>query len=145
MTREYFLELTAEKSEIFGRTFALSSKEGMDSKKFVEAVMTEESMSDLVNVDEDQRWCDEYMLLNRLEDKREKPFEKGDTTDQYVMWFLGYLYKYWMRLYNLDAKTVYKILPFDRYLVMYNYYHTQDWDKVIYDATESYKEGNYIV
>lgn len=40
---------------------------------------------------------------------------------------------------------IYKILPFNRFVANFNFYHTQGWDYVIDDAIENYKTGNYIV
>lgn len=62
------------------------------------------------------------------------------------MWWLGNLYKYYIKQgVHQDMKYIYKILPFNRFVANFNFYHTQGWDYVIDDAIENYKTGNYIV
>ena len=65
--------------------------------------------------------------------------------DEYVLWFAGYLYKYWMNTRGTSRRKIYKILPFPRLLATFEFYHTQGWDYVIDDAIKTYKTGNYIV
>lgn len=139
----YFWELTNEKSSILAKVFELSVKEGYSSKKFVEAVMTNEKLAYLINEDNVPDWCDGYFLIATF--SSEYAFEKGKTISKDKMWFLGYLYKYWMKSQGMPAKEVYKILPYDRYLSMYDFYHTQGWNYIIQDATEVYKNKSYIV
>lgn len=140
---EYAEMLAKEKSNLMGKTFALSVRKGLESKSFVENIMCNPKLNGLVNQDNDQRWCDDVVLLDHF--SRMYTFKSGETVDEYMMWFLGYLYKYWMHKKNLNSVEVYKILPFERYLVMYNFYHTQDWNYIIEDATKVYKDKSYII
>ena len=131
---EYFMDLTNEKSSILAKAFELSVKKGYDSKKFVEDIMLGEDVEYIMVDDEVPDWCDGYFLLSTFEMVHK--FKKGRTVDPYKMWFLGYLYRYWMRVKNIGSKEVYSILPFDKYLERFEFYHTQGWNYIIQDATE---------
>ena len=74
-----------------------------------------------------------------------KKFKKGNNVNDYAMWFLGYLYKYWMKTRGVSRQQIYKILPFERYMASFEFYHTQGWDYVIEDAIKTYKDKTYII
>ena len=139
----YFWELTNEKSNILAKVFELSVKNGYSSEEFVETIMCNEKLAYLINEDNVPDWSDGYFLIATF--SSEYSFKKGKTISKDKMWFLGYLYKYWMRSRSMSAKEVYGILPFKRYLAMYDFYHTQGWEYIIQDATEMYKNKSYII
>lgn len=126
------------KCEVFGGVFKLASQRGIDCKKFVKDVMTSSKLNRLFIMDDCQEWCDSYYLYHEIENRI--PLVKGDTEDDYLMWFTGYLYKYWMSTRNLDRRQVYKILPFDKMIRAFDFYHTQDWEYVVEEATRVYNE-----
>lgn len=128
--------LKSEKSDIFGKMFSRSVDFGYNSCDFVKELMTNPELEDMVFYDERTEWCDECFLLRVFENMF--TFKKGETLDKYLMWFLGYLYKYWMRSKNMKPKEVYKILPVEEYLKRYAFYHTQGWYYIINDATDEY-------
>ena len=138
MIMDYEMHLTDEKSEILGRAFVLSAKEGYESKEFVKAVMSSPKIEFFINVDESADWCDEWFLFANFEQCYK--FKKGKTIEEYELWFMGYLYKYWMRTRHMKAKDVYKILPFEEFHNRFGFYHTQGWDYIIEDMTQEYKE-----
>lgn len=90
------------------------------------------------------RVTSEKEITNKYRFMRDKeitiPLVKGDTEDDYLMWFTGYLYKYWMTTRNLDRRQVYKILPFDKMIKAFDFYHTQDLEYVVEEATRVYNE-----
>ena len=132
------------KCDIFGTAFKLSSVSyGYDSEHFVRVVMTDKKLDWLFSLDDCQEWCDGYFLMSVL-DYREK-FKKGVCADGYLLWWLGYLYKYWMNTRGASRQEIYKILPFDRFVASFAFYHTQGWDYVIDDAIRTYKNKNYII
>lgn len=137
MNKEYFKRLTNEKSNILGKTFERSTLLGLDSRKFVKILMTEPKLLDMLYNDERTEWCDECFLLSVFCEIY--PFEKGETLDKFTMWYLGYLYKYWMRTRKANPNYIYKLLPIDKFLNCFDFYHTQDWDYVIEDVLRSYK------
>lgn len=132
----YKQRLTNEKCEIFGKMLALSAeKYHFDSLSYIERLMTDKRFEDILMVDERTEWCDEYFLSSVINDMY--PFETGNVLDPYMLWFIGYTYKYWMRTRNLTPKTVYDILPIRTFIERFGFYHTQGWEYIIADAQEN--------
>lgn len=131
------------KCKIFAELFRLSAKKGYDSLDFVKKVMTDKTLDWLFAVDDCQEWCDEAFLMSVME--RQIDFKKGEILDDYLLWFAGYLYKYWMLKYSLDRRIIYKILPLKRLNASFGFYHTQGWDYVINDAVKVYIHKDYVI
>lgn len=138
MWNSYEERLTAEKSEIFGKLFELSaSKYGYDSHAYIAAIMTTPSIEDMVMNDERTEWCDAWFLSAVL--NREISVQKGgEQFDAFTLWFMGYLYKYWMRTKKMRPAEIYAILPVDIFWERFGFYHTQGWNYIIADATAQY-------
>ena len=133
MMEDYEFRDLNTKSRFLGDAFKLSVRDGYDSKKFVQAIMTRREFVPLLTMLQGQEWCDEHFLYYHLI-RNYTPFIKGETVDEYSMWFMGFTYKYWMQSRKKNPREVYEILPFDTFYQMMPFYHTQDWDFVINDA-----------
>lgn len=132
------------KSDILGKAFKFSvDYYGFDSKKLVRTIMTDNRLDYLFECDDCQDWCDGQFLMSIIA-YEVKPV-KGECADAYAMWFLGYLYKYWMKSRGIDRREIYKILPFERFMVNFDFYHTQGWDYVIDEAIRVYNSGDYVI
>ena len=127
------------RSTVFGDVFKLSVRDGYDSEKFVKQLMTSKEFVWVLTMKQGQEWCDDAFLYYHLTHNY-TPFEKGQTLDPYAMWFIGYTYEYWMLTKNKKPSQVYRILPFRQFYGMFPFYHTQDWDFIISDATNQYEE-----
>lgn len=134
MWTSYEDRLTAEKSEIFGKLFELSSsKYGFDSRSYISAVMTTPAIEDMIMNDERTEWCDAWFLSAVL-NREISAYKGGEQFDAFTLWFMGYLYKYWMRTKKMRPADVYSILPVDVFLERFGFYHTQGWNYIIADA-----------
>lgn len=132
------------KCDTFGRAFEVSVLQyGCESNNFVKKVMTDKKLDWLFEMDDCQEWCDGYYLMSILE--YYEHFKKGACADDYAMWWLGYLYKYWMVTRGTSRYEIYKILPLKRFLATFEFYHTQDWDYVIDDAIRVYETKSYEI
>lgn len=132
------------KCNIFGTAFKVSVLQyGCDSSDFVRRVMTDKKLDWLFEIDDCQEWCDGYYLMGIL--NYYEHFKKGTCADEYAMWWLGYLYKYWMMTRGTSRYEIYKILPLERFLTTFEFYHTQGWEYVIEDAIRVYQNKTYIV
>ena len=132
------------KCNIMGRAFEFSvNYYHYDSASLVKKVMTDKRVEYLFEIDDCQDWCDGAFLMSILSYKL-KPI-KGECADPYAMWFLGYLYKYWMKTRGTSCREIYKILPFERFMANFEFYHTQGWEYIIENAIEAYKLKNYII
>ena len=126
----------SRKCNLFGALFKRSKYLGYNSKEFIDQVMTCELYDDLYNIDDGYDWCDECWLLRCFENL--KPFTKGTKyIDEFELWFMGYLYKYWTSTRKITRQEVYKILPFEKFNTGFGFYHTQGWDFVINDVIDN--------
>ena len=133
-----------EKCDIFGCMFKLLSTEHQfDSALAVKTIMTDEKLYWLFPDIHNQDWCDERFMLSQI--MARVHFVKGKVANDYAMWFLGYLYAYRIVIRGSIREEVYKILPFNRFMASFEFYHTQGWDFVIDDAIKTYKSNNYII
>lgn len=140
----YVNESLMRKCDILGVAFRRSvTKHKYDSEDFVKKVMTDKKLDWLFAEDNCQEWCDGHFLMSVLD--YYENFKQGKCADDYAMWWLGYLYKYWMTTRGTSRREIYKILPFKRFMASYKFYHTQGWDYVIEDAIRTYKNKNYII
>lgn len=133
------------KCEVFAGTFQLSAEYGLESFDFVRKVMTSPKLNWLFRIDECQEWCDRWYLLDVLRNQCNLKFKEGKTIDPYVMWFAGYLYKYWMITRDVSRQEVYKILPFKRLVASFDFLHTQGWEFVIEESIRMYNDKSYII
>lgn len=125
------------KCKLFAKVFSKSVKAGLDSNKFVNTVMTSDSLTKLFKSDDCFEWCDAEVLFGTLQKYVE--FEKGNVLNEDVMWYAGYLYKFWMLTRKMSRKKIYEILPIEALAKRYPFYHTQDWNFVINDAIENFE------
>lgn len=63
-------------------------------------------------------------------------FKKGKTLNSNLMWFSGYLYKYWINEKDYDSREVYKLCPMECIIDRYEFYHTQGWSYIIGNILE---------
>lgn len=134
--------VTDTKGNIFGWVFQLSAKKGYDSFKFIEKIMTDENLAFWVYEDDCQEWAFPSYLLSHFE--QYATFEKGDRImDEFELWFMGYLYKWWMRMYRTKPAIVYENLPVEVFHNMFNFYHTQGWDYIVTDAGKAHLNGEW--
>ena len=130
------------KAKTFGQVLQDSIKDGYDSKLFVERLMTNKIFIPVLTMRQGQEWCDDAYLYYHLVHNYGE-FEKGKTDDPFFLWFMGYTYKYWMVTRNMKPADVYMILNYDRFRNAFPFYHTQDWDFIIEDATYMYNNDLY--
>lgn len=59
--------------------------------------------------------------------------------------FLGYLYAYWILTRGSTREEVYRILPFERFIASFEFYHTQGWDFVIDAAIKTFETNDFVI
>lgn len=141
----YDFEMRRVKSRIFADCFVLSGKDGYDSTHFITTVMNSsilEDYGDLIYDDERQEWsCGIELLYNIV--KLENLVMGGIQFEEYELWFMGYLYKYWMRTTGERPDIVFRQLPVGAFRKMFGHYHTQSWDYIIEDAKKMHSRGEW--
>lgn len=123
------------KCNMFGKMFARSRNDGYDSFRFIKEVMNNERLEEIIFMrDDSQNWCDNRFLYDTIKEEIGDKFVKGPVLDEYELWFMGYLYKYWINNYFTRRQTVYKLLPPEKFDRRFGFYHTQGWDYIIHDV-----------
>lgn len=130
-------------ANMFGKLFQFQARYyKLESKSFIRTIMTDKRFEEIIVNHDEFDWCDETFLCSELVNNFNIQFKQGKALDQYMLWYAGYLYKWWMMLYNKKPCEVYRILPITKLIDNFDFYHTQDWDYVIQDATERYNENH---
>lgn len=137
MQTDYFNPHIHFRCNMFGNMFKQSLKDGLDSKTFIKDVMTNKNYDFMFITYACQEWSDDAFMYSVIKNKTK--CKKGKTLDSYILWFAGYLYRYWMETRNMDRKDIYKILPIEKLLNGFDFYHTQDWDYIINDVSNNEK------
>lgn len=114
-----------------GKLFIWSAKEGVDSDDFCYKFMNSKRGEMILNDDLVCEYCGESFMFSGL--AREIEFKKGTFYNGDVLYFTGFLYKYWASTRGSSAKEIYALAPISLIAERYEFYHTQGWDYVIDD------------
>lgn len=114
-----------------GKLFVWSAKQGDDSEDFCYKFMTSQRGADILNDELIQEYCGESFMYDGL--AKDLQFKKGDVYDSDVLYFTGFLYKYWASVRGSSAREIYALAPISIIAERYEFYHTQGWDYVIDD------------
>lgn len=124
-----------------GELFVLACKKEYDSEKFIEKLMTSETGDLLYCADSCQMWLGSTYVMSEIE--LEVTFEQGKVVNEELMYWVGYLFRYWSLAYPKDrAKDIFKQAPFDVITSSYQGLHTLFWDEAIENLKEIYNEKN---
>ena len=126
-------------AKVIGNVFVKGALKGFDSDDFCYKFLTSDYGSSILQEKRLNEYaCDNFMLeglINNLD------FKKGYSYDEDILYYAGYLYKYWISSRNVTSKEVYKLAPIKLIADRFGFYHTQGWDYVINDIIERpYKE-----
>jgi hypothetical protein len=143
---------TDSNSKRTGRMFQLAGKKSLNISKMLEFAFSDEYCSVIISSNYSFEWCDETFMLDtimwRYKDAYGKPIPKTRIEyDDFLLWFGGYLYKYWIDYKDVKSEnlpSILEILPWERYLTGFAFYHTQDWAYVVDDAIATYDINKHI-
>ena len=98
--------------DIQGRLFKLSAQRGISSADFVKVFMKSATAKALDSTYNRMQWAGEEYLLEEVIDEAGDRFEKpGDVyTDELIYW-IGYIYRYWHYVTSESSKEIYKQAP----------------------------------
>lgn len=125
--------------DIQGRLFELSLAKGYDSEKFVSAFMISDVAKHLDSEYNRLQWAGEEYVLEEL--IAEKDITQGDTIDREMLYWSGYLYRYWHFYTGESSKEIYKQAPIKTMKVVYLMYHTMSPEMAIDRLKESKGEN----
>lgn len=124
--------------DIQGRLFENSISGHLDSKKFVDAFMNSFAASQLDEIWSFEQWAGEEYLMGELLDEIAVPSAEDFLYNEVLYW-AGYLYRYWHYYKNISSKDMYTIADIDYLNQVYPAYHTLDVEMAIdriYEAKE---------
>jgi len=111
--------------DVQGRLFELSAEKGLDSKAFIKAFMLSDAAKALDSPYSHMQWAGEEYLL---EDVAEKAGLSANTPaatfPEDVMYWTGYLYRYWHFLTGEGSARIYRQAPADTMRRNYLMFHT---------------------
>lgn len=126
--------------DIQGRLFELSTN--YESESFIRAFMTSEVAEHLDSPYNKLQWMGEEYLLEELEDEKELRVS-GEHYDTEVLYWIGYLYRYWACSRGESSRKIYRQAPARMMKRNYLMFHTLDPEVAIDDLKEIYAQrGN---
>lgn len=115
--------------------FVYSAVKGYDSDDFCKKFM----LSDIGDIILTNILCQDYVgypwMMGTVELKVPQ-IAKGSHYSQDILWFTGYLYKYWCDYFDMHPKQIYEIAPISLIAERFSFYHTQTWKYVINDIID---------
>lgn len=127
--------------DIQGRLFELAAKNGYASSVFVPFFMNSGVARCLDSSYNPMQWVGEEYLLDELVDQSEGKLQKSDNvSSSEVMYWIGYIYRYWHYLKNESSKKIYKQANIKTMERNYLMFHTMDPELAIEDLIEIKKQ-----
>ena len=98
--------------DIQGRLFKLSARRGISSAEFIKAFMKSATAKALDSTYNRMQWAGEEYLLEEVIDEAGDRFEKpGEVYSEELIYWLGYIYRYWHYVTGESSKEIYKQAP----------------------------------
>lgn len=130
-------ELQLKLCDIQGRLFELSADSNYGSVNFVKTFMTSEVAKALDSTYNRMQWAGEEYLLEELVDiSEDKITEGGEVYSKDILYWIGYLYRYWHYYTKEDSSKIYKQAPVGTMKRNYLMFHTMAPELAIEDLKE---------
>ncbi|MDO4555129.1 MAG: hypothetical protein Q4B70_08315 [Lachnospiraceae bacterium] len=133
------MKLTLEKRQlcdIQGRLFELALKNGYDCPQFIECFMNSRAAAALDDVYDRLQWAGEEYILEELEDETGGLKKAGTSYGREVMYWTGYIYRYWHYYTKESSREIYKIADAERMNDTWMGFHTLDVEMAIENLKE---------
>ena len=135
-------ELQLKLCDIQGRLFELSAEKGYGSAAFIKAFMTSEIAKDLDSKYNRMQWAgEEYLLDEIVSANLDVSSSNGEVFSADVIYWIGYLYRYWHFYTGEDSAKIYKQAPVETMKRNYMMFHTMDPTLAIEDLKEIYGQN----
>ena len=132
-------ELQLKLCDIQGRLFELSGQKGFDSVVFFKEFMTGAVAKGLDSKFNRLQWAGEEYLLAELTENTNLITE-GTIFDQEVLYWSGYLYRFWHFTTGESSKAIYKQAPAETLRRNWLMFHTLAPEVAIEDLKEIYRQ-----
>lgn len=123
--------------DIQGRLFELSAQQGYDSEKFIPAFMLSETARHLDSKFNRFQWAgEEYLLSEVAAESGDKLAKTGEVYSSEVMYWIGYLYRYWHYCKGESSAKIYRQANARTMKRNYMMFHTMDPELAIDNLIE---------
>lgn len=127
--------------DIQGRLFELFADTEYDVESLVKVFMNGEIAKNLDSEYNRMQWAgEEYLLEELITTCQDKLITKRETFSKNVLFWIGYVYRYWHFYTNEESNKIYKQAPFETMNVNYLMFHTMDVEIAIDDLKEIFKQ-----
>lgn len=128
--------------DIQGRLFELSAKKKYNSTAFIKAFMTSETAKALDSEYNRMQWAgEEYLLEEVVADAGDMLSTDGEIFSKDILYWIGYIYRYWHYYNGEDSAKIYKQAPIDTMKRNYMMFHTMDPVLAIEDLKEIHNQN----
>ena len=125
-----------------GQLFELAAERGYSSESFINVYMTTQVSADMDKEFHHVQWAGKAYILSRMEDELgEKLTKNGEIYDKEVLYWIGYIYRYWNYYTGESSKEIYKQAPAKTMNVVYLMYHTMSPELAIDRLKEAYSNN----
>lgn len=137
-------ELQLKMCDVQGRLFELSADRKYSSSAFIKAFMLSHVAKSLDSKFNHMQWAGEEYLLDEMLSSIDNDifFKGGAILSKDVLYWIGYIYRYWHYYTGEDSVKIYKQAPYDIMKRNYMIFHTMDPVVAIEDLKEIYNQNN---
>lgn len=134
-------EIALKLCDIQGRLFELSANQKYDSIKFIRVFMNSDVSRALDSKYNRMQWAgEEYLLEEVVDNAGNKVSVGGEVFSKDVLYWIGYIYRYWHYYSGEDSKKIYKQAAVEVMKRNYMMFHTMDPVLAIEDLKEIYNQ-----
>ena len=134
-------ELQLKLCDIQGRLFELSAEKEYGSAAFIKAFMTSEIAKNLDSKYNRMQWAgEEYLLDEIVSANNNMASTGGEVFSADVLYWIGYLYRYWHFYTDEDSAKIYTQAPVETMKRNYMMFHTMDPSLAVEDLKEIYEQ-----
>ena len=128
--------------DIQGRLFELALKNDYDCPQFIETFMNSQAAVSQDDTYDRLQWAGEEYILEELEDEAKGLKKAGTIYDREVMYWAGYVYRYWHYYTNETSREIYQIADAKTMNDCWLGFHTLDVELAIEDLKEIHRQRN---
>ena len=134
-------ELQLKRCDIQGRLFELSAEKKYNSAAFIKAFMMSDTAKELDSKYNRMQWAgEEYLLEEVASVAGESLTRNGEIFSADVLYWIGYIYRYWHYYNGEDSAKIYKQAPAQTMKRNYMIFHTMDPVLAIEDLKEIHNQ-----
>lgn len=127
--------------DIQGRLFELSPRYSLDSPTFMQTFMESQAAAALDDTYDRLQWAGEEYILEQLNDDVGGLKKAGVLYSREVMYWSGYVYRYWHFLTGESSREIVRIAPPSLMEASWLGFHTLDVEMAIENLKEMYHQN----